>query len=145
MARVSTYLNFPRSTEAAFLFYQSVFGGEFAAPIARFKDVPAQPGQPAIPEADRNLVMHVALPILGGHVLMGTDAPDTMGFTVKFGNNLYINLEPDTRAETDRLFAALSAGGKVEQSLQEMFWGGYFGSTADKFGVQWMFNCMSKT
>ena len=26
MARVSTYLNFPRSTEAAFLFYKSVFG-----------------------------------------------------------------------------------------------------------------------
>lgn len=144
MARVSTYLNFPRSTETAFLFYKSVFGGDFSGPIARFKDIPPQPGQPALPEEDKNLVMHIELPILAGHVLMGTDAPDSMGFTVKPGNNVYINIEPDTRGETDRLFAALSAGGKVEMALQEMFWGGYFGSFADKFGVQWMFNCTAK-
>ena len=144
MARVSTYLNFPRSTEAAFLFYKSVFGTDFAAPIARFGDGPACEGQP-LAEADRNLVMHVALPILGGHVLMGTDAPESMGFTVTPGNNMYINLEPDTRAETNRLFAALAAGGKVEMALQEMFWGGYFGSLVDRFGIRWMFNCEQKS
>ncbi len=144
MSRVSTYLNFARSTEEAFLFYQSVFNTEFAAPIFRFKDAPAQPGQPPLPEADANLVMHVALPILGGHVLMGTDAPESMGFTVKTGNNVYINLEPDTRAETDRLFAALAAGGIVEMALQDMFWGAYFGSLTDRFGIQWMFNCAKK-
>jgi PhnB protein len=145
MARVSTYLNFPRSTEQAFLFYRSVFGTEFAGPINRFADIPPHPGQPPLPEADKNLVMHVALPILGGHVLMGTDAPESMGFTVSQGNNVYINLEPDTRAETDKLFAALAEGGKVEMPLAEMFWGDYFGSLKDKFGVQWMFNCQSKT
>lgn len=144
MARVSTYLNFSRSTEAAFTFYKAVFGTEFSMPIGRFKDVPPQPGQPSLPEADKDLVMHVALPILGGHVLMGTDAPESMGFTVKQGNNVYINLEPDTRSETNRLFKLLADGGKVQTPLQEMFWGGYFGNLTDKFGVQWMFNCMSK-
>ena len=144
MARVSTYLNFPRTTEEAFAFYKSVFGTEFSGPIARFGDIPAQPGQPPLPEADRNLVMHVELPILAGHVLMGTDAPESMGFTVTAGNNVFINLEPDTRGETDRLFAALAAGGTVEMPLQEMFWGGYFGSLADRYGVRWMFNCASK-
>jgi len=108
-------------------------------------EVPTQPDQAPIAEADKNLVMHVALQILGGHVLMGTDAPESMGFKVNFGNNIYINLEPDTRAETNRLFNALSSGGKVEMALQEMFWGDYFGSCADKFGVKWMFNCSSKT
>jgi PhnB protein len=88
--------------------------------------------------------MHVALPILSGHVLMGTDAPESMGFTVAQGNNVYICLQPDTRAETDRLFNALSEGGKVEMPLQEMFWGDYFGSCIDRFGVRWMFNCASK-
>jgi PhnB protein len=145
MARVSTYLNFPRSTEQAFLFYKSVFGSEFSAPIHRFGEVPAAPGQPAMAEADKNLVMHVELPILGGHVLMGTDAPESMGFSVKPGNNIYINLEPDSRGETDRLFNALADGGKVEMALQEMFWGGYFGSLSDRFGVLWMFNCNSKS
>jgi PhnB protein len=144
MARVSTYLNFPRSTEAAFQFYRSVFHTEFAAPIARFKDIPPQPGQPPLPDADRDLVMHVELTILGGHVLMGTDAPESMGFTLVQGNNVYINLEPDTRPETDRLFAALADGGSIEMPLQEMFWGGYFGSLVDRFGIRWMFNCASK-
>lgn len=144
MARTSTYLNFPRSTEEAFNFYQSVFGGEFTGGIQRFSAVPHQEGAPEMAEADKNLVMHVELSILGGHILMGTDAPESMGFEVNAGNNIYINLEPDTRGETDRLFKALSDGGKIEMQLQEMFWGGYFGSCTDKFGVQWMFNCTSK-
>lgn len=145
MARVSTYLNFPRSTEQAFLFYKSVFGTEFNSPIMRFGDIPAAPDQPPMAETDRNLVMHVELPILGGHVLMGTDAPETMGFTVTQGNNIYISLEPDTRAETDTLFAALAVDGNAEMPLQEMFWGGYFGFLTDRFGIRWMFNCTSKT
>lgn len=144
MAKVSTYLNFPRTTEAAFQFYKSVFGTEFSTPIGRFRDMPPQPGQPSLPAADLDLVMHVALPILGGHELMGTDAPESMGFKVNMGNNMYINLQPDTRAETKRLFDALAAGGKVEMPLQEMFWGAYYGSLTDKFGVQWMFNCESR-
>lgn len=144
MARVSTYLNFPRNTEAAFDFYRSVFQTEYVQPIARFKDCPVQPGQPPPAPADANLVMHVALPILGGHMLMGTDAPESMGFTLRPGNNVFINLEPDTRAETDRLFAALAAGGKVDMPLQVMFWGDYFGSLTDRFGIQWMFNCSNK-
>ena len=145
MSSVSTYLNFPRNTEEAFHFYKSVFGGEFEGGIHRFGEVPPQEGQPPMPEADKSLVMHVALPIFGGaHVLMGTDAPESLGFKVNFGNNIYINLEPDTRAETKRLFDALSAGGKVEMELQDMFWGDYFGSCTDQFGVQWMFNCREK-
>ena len=141
MARVSTYLNFPRETEQAFEFYKSVFGTQYAGPIMRFGQVPAAPGQPPMAEADRNLVMHVELPILAGHVLMGTDAPPSMGFTVTMGNNTFINLEPDTRAETAALFNALAAGGSVDMALQDMFWGGYFGSLTDRFGVKWMFNC----
>lgn len=145
MARTSTYLNFPRKTEEAFLFYQSVFGGEFTGGgIGRFGDYPPPPGAPPLAEADKNLVMHVELPITGGHMLMGTDAPESMGFTVNFGNNIHIMLEPDTRAETKKLFDALSAGGKVETEMQEMFWGAYFGNCIDKFGVHWMFNCMAK-
>lgn len=145
MARVSTYLNFPRTTEAAFAFYRSVFQTDYLAPIARFRDMPPAPGQPPLRDEDGNLVMHVELPILGGHVLMGTDASESMGFSVTPGNNVYINLEPDDRPETDRLFAALAAGGTVEVPLQEMFWGGYFGSLTDRFGTRWMVNCASRT
>ncbi len=142
MARVSVYLNFPRQTEEAFNFYKSIFGGEFSGGgVARFSDIPPSEGAPALAEADKNLIMHIELPIFSNFVLMGTDAPESLGFKVNFGNNVYINLEPDTKAETKRLFQQLSAGGLVTMELQDMFWGAYYGSCTDKFGVQWMFNC----
>ena len=145
MARTCTYLNFHRNTEAAFNFYKSVFGGEFIDNgISRFRDIPAAEGMPSIAEEDLGLVMHVELAIVGGHVLMGTDAPESMGFNINFGNNIHISVETDTRAETDTLFSALSEGGVVTMPLQEMFWGAYFGSLTDQFGVHWMFNCMAK-
>ena len=145
MARVSTYLNFSNYTEEAFNFYKSVFGGEFSgAGMMRLGNAPPQDGMPPMSDELKNLVMHVELPITGGHVLMGTDAPQQMGFTVNFGNNIYINLEPDTREETKKLFDGLATGGKVTMELQDMFWGAYFGSCKDKYGVQWMFNCTAK-
>jgi PhnB protein len=145
MARTSTYLNFRRNTEAAFRFYKSVFGGEFTGGgITRLGDAPIPDGSPGLSEEDKKLVMHVELPILGGHLLMGTDAPESMGFSLNFGNNVYINLEPDTRTGTKKLFNALSDGGKITMELEDMFWGAYYGSCIDKYGVQWMFNCIEK-
>jgi PhnB protein len=144
MAKVSTYLNFARTTEEAFLFYKSVFKTEFATPVMRFGDNPPCPDTPPMAEADKKLVMHVCLPLLGDHLLMGSDCPESMGRKLTIGNNFYINLEPDTRAESDKLFAALSAGGKVDMPLQDMFWGAYWGCLVDKFGIQWMFNCTEK-
>ena len=145
MASVSTYLNFERDTETAFNFYKSVFGGSFEGPgIMRMGDAPPQEGMPPLSDADKKLVMHVELKILGSHSLMGTDAPESMGFKLNKGNNVFINLQPDTRKETDKLFKGLSAGGKVTMELQDMFWGDYFGSCVDKFGVNWMFNCSEK-
>ncbi|RZM21036.1 MAG: VOC family protein, partial [Pedobacter sp.] len=127
--------------EEAFAFYRSVFQTEYNGPIARFSDAPPNPECPPLSEADANLILHIELPTLAGHMLMGTDAPDSMGFQCRPGTNVYLNLEPDTREEADRLFQALSAGGKVEMPMQDMFWGAYFGSLSDRFGVQWMINC----
>jgi PhnB protein len=141
MAKTATYLNFKRNTEEVFNFYKSVFGGDFVdGKINRFGEIPPMDGMPPIAEEDKNLVMHIGLPILGGHILMGTDAPESMGFKLNQGNNVYISLHPDSRSEADRLFGRLSEGGKVEQPMQNMFWGDYYGSFTDKFGVRWMIN-----
>lgn len=140
MARVSTYLNFMGNTEEAFNFYRSVFGTEFSAPIDRMGSAPTAPGQPPLSEHEKNLVMHVSLPITGGHMLMGTDMLESMGHTLVPGNNVNLMLEPDTRSETERLFNALAQGGTVEMPLQKMFWGDTFGSLVDKYGIHWMFN-----
>ncbi|CAN5863422.1 MAG: VOC family protein [Actinobacteria bacterium] len=140
MAGVSTYLNFMGKTEEAFNFYKSVFRTEFSGPINYMRDVPPDPNSPPLPENEKGLVMHVALPTLGGHQLMGTDALESMSHELTFGNNISINLEPDSREEADRLFAALSDGGEVTMAMEDMFWGDYFGTVTDKYGVQWMVN-----
>jgi PhnB protein len=138
MARVSTYLNFMGTTEEAFLFYRSVFGTDFLGPMTRLGDTP---DGASLSDEEKNMVMHVELPILGGHVLMATDMLESRGHALRTGNNMTINLELEDRAETERLFAELSEGGSDLFGLQDMPWGAYWGTCADRFGVRWMFNC----
>lgn len=140
MARVSTYLNFMGNAEEAFEFYRTVFGTDYAEPIQRMGDVPADPEGPTLSEAEKRMVMHVELPILGGHALMATDMVESMGHELRIGNNTTINLEPDTLEETQRLYDALSAGSSDCAPLTEMFWGATWGTCLDRFGVRWMFN-----
>ncbi|MBA4146128.1 MAG: hypothetical protein C0523_10210, partial [Cytophaga sp.] len=78
------------------------------------------------------------------HVLMGTDAPEEMGFTVTRGNNMYISIEPESREEAKRIFDALAEGGNISMPLQDMFWGAYFGSFTDRYGINWMVNFQNK-
>ncbi|UYQ95571.1 SRPBCC domain-containing protein [Chitinophaga horti] len=143
-ARTSFYVNFPGNTEEAFNFYKSVFNTDFVNGLQRFDQAPSDPNQPPMSDALKRMILHVELHITGGHSLMGTDAPKEMGFTVTTGNNMHINLEPSSREEADRLFAGLSAGGTVSMPLQEMFWGAYFGSFTDKYGINWMVNYQQK-
>jgi uncharacterized glyoxalase superfamily protein PhnB/uncharacterized protein YndB with AHSA1/START domain len=140
-ARTTTYLNFPGNTEEAMHFYKTVFETEFVSgTLQRFGDLPAAEGMPPLSDEDKKLILHAELPITGNHLLMATDAPESMGFTVTRGNNMHINIEPETRAEAERIFNALSAGGQITMPLQDMFWGAYFGSFTDKYGINWMIN-----
>lgn len=140
MARVSTYLNFAGNASEAFEFYREVFGGTYLGEPMRMGDMPSDPNGPQLTDAERKMIMHAALEILGGHVLMATDMLESMGHRLVVGNNTTINLEPDTREETERLYAALSEGSTECAPLSEMFWGAIWGSCLDRFGVRWMFN-----
>ncbi|MCY4506200.1 MAG: VOC family protein [Acidobacteria bacterium] len=132
---LSTYLTFDGSCREAFEFYRSVFGGEFQS-FQTFADAP--PDLP-VPEAEKNQVMHVSLPI-GSSVLMGSDRGTGFGPPVVVGNNFSIALDGESREDVDRVFAALSEGGNVIMPLQETFWGAYYGLWTDKFGINWMAN-----
>ncbi len=134
--KLNTYLNFAGNTEEAFNFYKSVFGGEFTS-VVRFKDMPMEGVK--IPEGDQDKIMHIALPV-GKDVLMASDAPESMGFKMHFGNNSYTSIHPDTKEEAGRIFTALSDGGTIEMPIADQPWGDYYGSFKDKFGVQWMVN-----
>ena len=144
MAKTNIYLNFMGNTEEAFNFYKSAFNTEFSAPIMYLKDTPPQPGRPPLSEDDGKKVMHVALPILGGVNIMGTDMLESMGHQLKIGNNFTIQLETDTKEEADRLYNMLSQGGSENVAPHDEFWG-YWGVCLDKFGIRWMFSVMKQS
>lgn len=131
---MNPYLNFPGNTEEAFNLYKSVFGGEFIN-VQRYSDTPHGP---QLPEAERNKIMHMALPISKASVLMGTDLLESMGQMVTVGNNMHIAIETDSEEQADRFFEGLSEGGTVTLKMEKMFWGAYFGMCRDRFGVLWM-------
>jgi len=133
MTQLNPYLSFNGKAEEAFSFYRSVFGGEFAG-VMRWGDNPDACGQ--FPDLDKNSVMHIALPI-GDSMIMASDSPS---LDVKGGSNFSVAIAPDSREEADRLFKGLSDGGNVTCPMQEMFWGGYFGSFTDKYGISWLIN-----
>lgn len=132
--KVHPYLNFEGKAEEAFNFYRSVFGGEFTT-VVKTKDVP---DSDKLPENEQNLIMHIGLPIGKDNVLMASDIFPSAGHVLTPGNQNYIMLAPDSREEADRLFNGLSKGGKIEMEMADMFWGDYFGSFVDKFGIHWM-------
>ncbi|HUQ96567.1 MAG TPA: VOC family protein [Chitinophagaceae bacterium] len=135
MATINPYLNFSGNTEEAFLFYKSVFGGEFRM-IQRFKDTPEAS---RVPEHEQEKIMHIALPV-GNNILMGTDALESMGHTITPGTNFSISIDAKSEAEANQLFTGLAAGGHIAVPIEKMFWGAYFGMLTDKFGLQWMVN-----
>lgn len=137
MAHTTTYLNFNRNTEEAFNFYKHVFETEITKEM-RFVEMELPAGSPPLSDDDKLLIMHIEMPIWGGHILAGTDAAESMGFELKVGNNFSINLECDTTEEADSLFAKLSTNGEILMAPAKSFWGTYFGHCVDKFGIQWM-------
>jgi PhnB protein len=146
MAKVSIYLNFMGNAEEAVNHYKKVFGTEFSAPVFRMKDLPSGSGNGGMPElsdVDKNKVMHVALPILGGVEIMATDMLESMGHRLIEGNNVTISLTPDSKAEADRLFNELSEGGSESVAPHDEFWG-YWGVCKDRFGIRWMINFPSE-
>lgn len=141
MAAINPYLHFKGNTEEAFNFYKSVFGGEFAM-VKRYKDIPGQEGceEMKIVGDDLEKIMHIALPIGSGNVLMATDAVGSMAEKVVAENNFSISISAESKEEADKLFNGLSEGGNVTMPLADAFWGAYFGMLTDKFGIQWMIN-----
>ncbi len=136
MAKLNSYLNFDGQAEEAFNFYKSIFGGEFLGGIHRMGNAP---GTENLSENSKNRVMHIALPI-GNDLLMASDIIPEFGQTLTIGNSNYISIFPDSREEANRIFNTLSEGGSVEMPLEDQFWGDYFGSFQDKFGISWMVN-----
>ncbi len=133
MKAVNPYLNCNGNTEEAFNFYKSIFGGNFSV-LMRMKDAQGMP----VPEGQEEKIMHIALPLDNGTVLMASD--NCNDATFKEGNNFYISLHADNVEEGQKLYDALAAGGKADHPYEKQFWGDWHGNLTDKFGINWMIN-----
>ena len=134
MQLVHIYLNFPGTTEEALRFYETIFGTKVTMKTT-FGEATFMPN---VPEGAKSKIMHAELPITESVHLMASDAVDGFGPPLSAGNNFHVCLVAKDKAEADRAFAALSAGGEVRMALANAPWGAYFGMCLDKFGVQWM-------
>ncbi len=135
MPLINPHINFNGNAEEAFMFYRSVFGGEFAK-IIRYKDIPSP--EFTIAERDANKIMHIALPVGSSNVLMANDVPEFMGEVNERENRSKISVSAESKEEADKLFNGLSVGGTIEMPIEDSFWGSYFGMFRDKFGIEWM-------
>lgn len=135
---LNPYLNFDGNAKEALQFYQSVFGGELI--IQKMEELPGM----EISEDEKNRILHISLPLENGQQLMASDYLCNKGHIINQGNNNYISITADSRDQADRLYAGLSEGGNIEMPMDDMFWGDYFGSFKDKFGVFWMINYKTK-
>ena len=141
MATINPHVHFNGNAQEAFDFYKSVFGGDFSS-VMRFKDLITEGFQ--FPEEELNKIMHIALPISTGCVLMGSDVPNMLGTVNEEENRSKISVGADSKEEADALFKGLSAGGNIEFPIGDSPWGSYFGAFRDKYGVEWMVNFTKK-
>ena len=135
MAQIHPHFNFNGNAEEAFTLYKSVFGGEFAK-VVRFRDLASEDFP--VSEKEENKIMHIALPIGKGSMLMGNDVPESMGRTNEQENRSKILIAAESKFEADHVFNGLSVGGQVEFSMSDSPWGTYFGCFRDRYGIEWM-------
>ncbi|HTY57352.1 MAG TPA: VOC family protein [Bacteroidota bacterium] len=141
MISINPYFNFAGNTEDAFRFYRSVFGGDFSR-LQRFKDTPEGP---RVADNERNMLMHVSLPVGKVNTLMATDALASIDQKVVMGNNIHLVIDTESKEEANTLFNGLAAGGTVNVPMADTFWGSYFGMLKDRYGIHWMVSYTPKS
>lgn len=129
---VQPYLFFNGRCEEALTFYRSALGAEVKM-MMRFKESP-EPPTAECGSIPGDSIMHASFRI-GDTELMASDGMAAGPLEFK---GFSLSLTAPTDAEAQRLFKALSEGGKVQMPLTQTFYASSFGMVADRFGVSWM-------
>jgi PhnB protein len=132
-SRLNPYLGFRDNAKDAMEFYHSVFGGDLTT--STFGEMHASE-DPA--EADK--IMHAQLETPSGYTLMGSDTPNSMGFSETSNHSVSLSGDSSAQEELTGYFNGLAEGGQIAMPLDKAPWGDYFGMLIDKFGVQWLVN-----
>jgi PhnB protein len=133
IVEVNAYLNFNGNCEEAFKFYEKHLGGK----IETIHTFAGSPMEDQLPPEERNKVMHIRMKV-GATILMGSDGP---GGRYQTPQGFFVSLNVKDVAEAEKVYAALSADGKILMAMQQTFWAKRFAMFTDKFGTPWMINC----
>lgn len=137
MTNTDIYLHFNGNSEQAFSFYTSVFGKELII-AQRYGEMP---GGDKMPPEHQEKMMHISLQLTPATMLMGSDViEEKENPALTAGNNFHICVQAESEKEADKLFTALSDGGRIEMPMNKTFWGAYFGMCKDQFNILWMIN-----
>ncbi len=126
--KMNTYVNFSGSCADAFRYYEKHLGGKVGMIMTHGQ---SQEQSRVNPEW-KDKVLHARISI-GNTELMAADIPNAEPM-----RSAYLSLRTDSDSEAERVFSALSDGGKVLMPMVETFFASRFGQVRDRFGVNWM-------
>ena len=132
MKEINPYLTFDGKAREAMTFYATSLGADLM--IQTFGEAKMDCG----PGTDPNRVIHARVS-KGAAVLLASDTMPGMPFS-RGENNYSVTIQCESADEVDKLFGALSAGGKAGMPPQDTFWNARFAMLTDKFGIAWMLN-----
>jgi len=123
------YLFFVGNCREAMTAYQGIFGGQLD--IVTAAEMPDSP-----PDAPSDSVMHAALTLDTGGILMASDDPSATEAGPKVG--ISVSMTAATPDDAARIFKGLSEGGDVQLPMGATSWSPAFGMCTDRFGIPWM-------
>ena len=126
--KVNTYVNFAGTCAEALHFYEKHLGARIGMMMTHGQ----APDSSLVKPEWKDAVLHATVAI-GDTELMAADIPDAQPM-----RSAYLSLGVDSDAAAERIFSALSDGGRVLMPMQETFFATRFGQVQDRFGINWM-------
>lgn len=128
MATLIPYLTFNGNCKEAMNYYKSIFGGELSLMVAG-----ETPAASQMPPKYHNQILHSSLKTDNFEIM----ATDMVPGAFTEGNTVHLTLICKNEDEMKTLFEKISAGGKVNQPISQMFFG-LMADVTDKYGKSWL-------
>ena len=126
--RMNTYVNFAGNCAEALRYYERHLGAKVGMMMTHAQS----PDQSRVGPEWKDAVLHARI-VIGDEELMAADIPNAEPM-----RSAYLTLRTDSDIEAERVFSALSDGGRILMPMEETFFAFRFGQVQDRFGLNWM-------
>jgi PhnB protein len=130
---VYPYLSFDGKCEEALNFYGKVLNAEVK--FWRFGDAAGFP----VADQYKNRIMNGSVKG-NSFVFMASDTLPGMTPPLHGASDISVTIIPDSVSEAERIFSALSEGGKIVMPLEKTSWAEKYGMLVDRYNITWQIN-----